>query len=983
MSDLIYCFGPFRLDVGERRLSREDRVVPLRGKVFDTLRALVDRHGRLVRKDELMQAVWSGVAVEVNNLDHNISALRKALGQERGGAKYIETVPRQGYRFVAPVEMSGTLPPAAPATAGSGSGACLVEREEPLSQLRMALAAARSGTRQVVLITGEPGIGKSTLVRAFVDEVAASGSALVGRGDCQDQYGEGEPYMPVLEAVSRLAREDDGFCIEALSQYAPSWLAQLPPVGKRESPRKEPAVLGITVERMLREMAEAIEFLTAERTLVMVLEDLHWADYSTVGLLARIAQRTEPARLLVLGTYRPSDARARSHPLHAAAHQLRLRACCQEIALGYLTGDGVAQYLHNRLGGALPLTVAQRLHARTQGNPLFVTMVVNAWLANGSLQKSATGWCLREELEPLAYGIPDDLRQMIEQQVKELDCGDQEIVEAASVAGSGFCPAAIAPALDRTTLDVEARCAGLARDGRFFVAAGSQEWPDGTVCEGYHFLHSVHRDVVYERIPAGRRVRLHQQIANRLEQGHRERPGEIGAELAVHFREARDAPRALYYLQRAAEHSLTRSAHREAIAHLTSALAMLGRLPDLGERARRERDLLTLLAPALVVTKGFADPDAEHSFRRAYELSRQLDGRGVNFPVAFGLAVMLEIRGRYPEAQELMELHLPEQARGGGYVLEARDLLACSRFHQGAFKDALDHGEKGAQAYSPDRHSVISAALGEDPGIDCHTWAALALWFLGYPDRALTEGRLAVSLARDPSRLYSLANAQTQLAILHQLRQEEAAALEWADQVIALANQQGYPYRSAVGRVLRGWALARMGAYEEGARVLQEGMNDCAAVGAELDHPYHLALLAEAHLIAGRPAEAASVLETALANPTDAPGFFYAAELYRLRGVAAIRCNQAADAAEGWFLRAIEVAAAQEALSLELRSALSLADLGTPRGPGSSPRKRLAEVYARFTEGFETPDLERAAAYLRPMDGVQDRRAAAIPGRTR
>lgn len=888
MPDISYRFGPFRLDPVERHLLREDQIVPLRGKIFDTLRVLVENHHHLVRKADLMKAVWPDSIVEENNLDHNISSIRKVLGKLDDGKSHIETVPRQGYRFVAPVEVVGAPPPTRPSSPESAAAPCLVERDEQLSLLRMAFEKASSGQRQVALINGESGIGKTTLVRAFTGQIAGVGSTRVARGNCQNHYGEGEPYMPVLEALGRLAHDDGGLCLKVLHQSAPSWLAQLPSVeASNHPPAAHPAGLGITAERMLREMAEAIELLTAGYTLVLVLEDLHWADFSTIDLLVRVAQRTEPARLLVLGTYRPADARARSHPIHATAQQLRVRAGCLDIPIGFLTVDGVAKYLQSRFGDALPAAIAHRLHARTQGNPLFLVTVIDSWLANGSLRKVAQQWSLSVDIDDLAFGVPEDLRQLIEQQILELDDADQEVIEAASVAGSRFCPAAIAPALDEPIPGVEARCAALAKSGRFLVDDGAQEWPDGTVCESYAFFHSVHRDVVYERIPAGRRVRLHHQIATRLEKGYRGHEDEVGVELAMHYREARDAPRALSYLQRAAEQSFIRSAHREAIAHLTSALEMLRRLPELGERARRERDLLTLLAPALVINRGFADPEAEHAFRRAYELSTQLEGSGAHFPVVFGLAVMLEIRGQFPKAQQLMERHLPEQERCGGYLLEARDLLACSNFHQGRFRVALDHGEMGARAYCPDRHSLISAALGEDPGIDCHTWAALSLWFLGYPDRALAEARRAVSLARDPSRPYSLAYAQSQLATLHQLRQEEASTLEWAGRTITLAREQGYPYRCAVGQVLRGWALARMGQCDEGIRVLQEGMKGCAEAGAELDRPYHLALLAEAHLMAARPAEATAVLERAMAHVSATPTYFYMAELCRLRGVAA------------------------------------------------------------------------------------------------
>jgi adenylate cyclase len=253
----------------------------------------------------------------------------------------------------------------------------------------------------------------------------------------------------------------------------------------------------------------------------------------------------------------------------------------------------------------------------------------------------------------------------------------------------------------------------------------------------------------------------------------------------------------------------------------------------------------------------------------------------------------------------------------------------------------------------------VSAALGEDPGIGCRTWAALSLWFLGHPDRALTEARLAVSLAQDPSRSYSLANAEIQLAMVHQLRQEDEQVLEWAGQAVDLATRQGYPYRRAVAQVLRGWAMARRGACEPGIRELEDGIRGCAEVGAELDRPYHLALLAEAHLFAGRPDQAVTLLDEALALACAKPAFFYIAELHRLRGVAAERCGKNQTDVQPWIDRALEAASSQSALSLELRSALSLAAFA----PGAH-RPLLADTYARFTEGFETPDLQEARQVL-------------------
>jgi DNA-binding winged helix-turn-helix (wHTH) protein len=909
VGDLVYRFGPFRLEVAERRLSCGDEVVSLRSKIFDTLRVLVENHHRLVRKRELMNAVWPDQIVAENNLDQNISAIRKLLGERGGGMKFLETIPRHGYRFIAPVET--VVAAVAPASFVANGSACLIEREEQLSMLETALAAADAGARQIIFITGEPGIGKTALVRAFAAKIEARRQISVTCGECQDHLGGGEPYLPVLEAFGRLARKDGGGCIDILKRHAPSWLTQLP---SAVAVNPAPPMLGVTAERMLREMAEAMEVLTASRPLVLILEDLHWADYSTIDLVARIAQRTEPARLVVICTYRASELRARAHPLEPMVHQLKVRGCCQEIALTVLTAGGVAEYVQARLGDLLPRELAARLHARTGGNPLFVTAVVNSWIANGSVRRTNADWILAAGSDNLSFRVPDDLRQLLERQFMDLDPVDQEIVEAASVAGMNFYPPALAYALERSSGETENRCAALSARARFLTAAGAEEWPDGTVCQCYQFLHNIHRDVVYDRIPAGKRASLHERIADRLELAYGDRSHEIAAQLAEHFTKARKAARAIHYRKLAAGRSLAGSAHQDAAAHLTAALEMIGRLPAGVERVRCEMEILSLLAPTLVAIRGFADPQAEYAFRRAYDLSAQLNDIGASCPVVFGLAVMLEVRGRYPDAQRLIERHFPEQKRSGTFLLEGRNLLACSRFHQGAFHDALEHGEMGARAWSPDRHSEFGAALAEDPGIDCRTWAALSLWFLGFPDRALAEGRLAVSLADDPSRLYSLASARTQLAMLHQLRQEENATLDGATQAVEIAARQGFPYRRAVALVMRGWALARLGQDAEGVRQLQEGIDGCDAAGAELDRPYHLALLAEAHLLAARPHEAAAALDAALAQASATTGFFYSAELYRLRGVVAAACGDGPEAAEDWASRALAGAREQHAL---------------------------------------------------------------------
>jgi DNA-binding winged helix-turn-helix (wHTH) protein/tetratricopeptide (TPR) repeat protein len=959
-----YTFGPFRLDVRERQLVCDRRVIPLRGKVFDTLCVLVLHAGRLLHKDELMKAIWPNSVVEENNLEHNLSVLRKVLGQNHRGQKFIETVPRQGYRFLVKVHaLDGAEEPAgALVTAHLEPSVSVAERDSQLQQLHQALKKAQSGLRQTIFLTGEAGIGKTTLVRRFLDELKDVGPWRACLGECLDQRGPGEAYMPVLEAFARLCRQPDGqSVVEVLKRQAPTWLFQIPSaLSPDERSSLQHALIGLTQERMLREGVDAIQAIAADRILILVLEDLHWSDASTLDFLIRVARGREPAKLLVIGTFRPAEARNRSRSVANLVEQLQVSESCQELPLRFLSEHGIAETLRNRLQGTAPSDLAHLLHQRTEGNPLFVTALVNFLIANGSLRAINGEWTLSLEggdAGDAALETPDTLRQFIQQQVDQLPPAEQEIVEAASVAGIEFCASAVAAALNRPDPQVELTCATMAQAGRFFVICGWSDWPDGTVCQRYRFIHSLYREVIYKRLPAGGRARWHLRIGERLEHALAGQREQAAPELAQHFHQARDARRAIHYLKQAAQQCLERGAAADAVFHLTSGLELLRRIPEQKERTHLELGIHAILAPALGASKGLGDLETEAAFRRAYELARQLGEDERQFPIVFGFAVMLEMKGQYRKAQELMESHLPHQELRGGYMVEGLDLLACSRFHQGAFADALKHAERGAEASCLETHSALAGPMGEHPGIDCHAWAALSLWFLGRPNQALVQVEVAVALAETPTHPYSRATIYAQRAFLHQLRREEKETRSWSHRTIRLAVEQGFRYRQAVGKVLHGWSLAHLGQLDAGIAELKEGITGCRAAGAELDLPYHLALLAEAYIRARDYRKASGILREAMALAKYNHTFFYEAELWRLQGH--LHWAFAADrpAAAGCFLRALEIAQQQGTKSLELRAAVSMAQLLRDGGECGRGAELLAPVYRSLAGQGETPDL--------------------------
>jgi predicted ATPase len=534
-------FRPFRIDPANALLWRDDEEIRLRPKTFEVLRYLVDHPGLLVTKAMLLDAVWPEVTVSDSMPATCIAELRRVLGDEAKRPRFIETVHRRGYRFVAPVT-SLTVAPARrePFKALGHPKPIVVGRHAELAQLQQWYASALEGWRQVVFVAGEAGIGKSTFVQAFMDLVADGSAAQIGRGQCVEQYGAGEPYLPIFEALSRLSREPLGDAVvEVLHKFAPTWLAQMPELlSSEDRSRLRAESQGVTQQRMLREMIQALEALVADSPLVLVIEDLHWSDFSTLGLISAVARRTERARLLLLGTYRPVEILAADHPLRTMKQELQLHRYCRELRLKLLNRENVADYLAQRLSREFSQrfgTLAPVVHARTDGNPLFMVNMVD-YLVDGagllvkSPEASEAEWA--ETLRTHRLDALESIRQMIERNLERLSLQEQEVLHGACVAGVEFSAASVAAALERPEDKVEECCARLARAEQFVSANGPITWPDGTVATEFRFRHSLYQEVLYNRLPAGVQIQFHRRIAARQEGGYGKCVEEVAGQLA-------------------------------------------------------------------------------------------------------------------------------------------------------------------------------------------------------------------------------------------------------------------------------------------------------------------------------------------------------------------------------------------------------------------------------------------------------------------
>ena len=558
-----------------------------------------------------------------------------------------------------------------------------------MAQVQAWWRRAQQGERQVGFVTGEAGLGKTTLVDAGCAWMAAAGPLRLGRGQCLHHHGAGEAYLPVLEALGQLCRGPQGAELVAqLAQYAPTWLLQMPaflsPADVEELHRR---VLGATQERMLRELAEALDVLTAELLLVLVLEDLHWGDAATLDLLAYLAQRRGPARLLVLGTYRPAEAWARGHPLYAIKQELSLHGLCQEVALGWLTEAEVGQYLGARFAGCeVPAALVRLVAQRTDGNPLFLVTMVDylvrqGWVAVGAGQVTVT-----VGLAALAVAVPESLRQLLELQFEQLEPEAQGLLETASVAGIEFSAALVAAGLEVPVGQGEEWCAALAQRGQFLRATGLEEWPDGTVAGRYGFIHGLYQQVLYDRLLVGRRTVLHRRLGERQEAAFGARAHEHAAALAVHFEGGREFGRAVHYRRQAADTALRRYAYREAVEHLTTALVLLQTLPETPERARQELSLLIALGPPLSAVRGQAAPEVEHTYRRAHTLCQQVGDIAQLAPALVGLRMWYSMRGMLQSEREMGEqlLDLAQRLQDPNILLEAYRSVGMSYFMSGS-----------------------------------------------------------------------------------------------------------------------------------------------------------------------------------------------------------------------------------------------------------------------------------------------------------
>jgi predicted ATPase/class 3 adenylate cyclase len=859
----------------------------------------------------------------------------------------------------------------------------LVGRKQEVGFLAKRWEKVKDGAGQVVLLRGEPGIGKSRLVRELRERVAQEDHRWL---ECRcSPYYQNSALYPVIELLQRLfqfSRDDsaqeklnklEGALVRhgfALEEGVPLLAALLSlPLLDRYRP------LSLTPQRQRQKTLEVLLALLLEkaekRPVLSVWEDLHWADPSTLELLSLLIDRMPTARILVLLSFRPefhSPWATRSHLFQLMLSPLSRKQT--ETMVERVTG-----------GKHLPPGVLKELIAKSDGIPLVVE----------ELTKTVLGAAVDTHGQPyLSTMIPPTLHDSLTARLDRLGTA-KEIAQLGATLGREFTYEllqAVAPA-DEANLQ---RALAQLVDAEVLYRRGLP--PQAR----YFFKHALIQDAAYESLLKSQRRQYHKQIAEVLQERFPENVEAHPELLARHYTEAGLAEQAIPYWQRAGQRAIERSANQEAINHLTKGLELLKTLPDTPERAQQELLLQTTLGSVLMATKGFAAPEVEKGFTRARELCRQIGEVPQLFPVLRGLASFYSVRPDYKTSQELGEqcLRLAQLQQDPLLLLGAHMELGATLFYVGEFTQALKHLEQGITLYDPEKHRSHAFLYGQDFGVSCLSRASHVLWFLGYPDQALKKSQEALALAQELSHPFSLAYTLVFAALLWQLCRNGQAAQEQAEAAVTLSTDQGFPNWVASGIILRGWALATQGqAAGEIAQMLQS-LAAWRAAGAESALPYFLALLAETYEKGGQPTEGLSVLAEALAIAHTNGEHCYEAELYRLKGQLTLQQFQVSGfkfqvsenqkskiksqkskiadprpltpdpqaEAEGCFLKAIEIARRQQAKSLKLRAVMSLSRLWLSQGKKEEARKLLAEIYGWFTEGFDTADLQEARALL-------------------
>ncbi|HEY0320437.1 MAG TPA: protein kinase [Pyrinomonadaceae bacterium] len=866
-----------------------------------------------------------------------------------------------------------------------------VGREDERAELRTCFDRTLSGQGLLVCVTGEPGIGKTTLVEDFLIDLNLSGEpSTIARGRCSERLAGAEAYMPFLEALDYLLRAEAGeHAARIMKLVAPTWYAHVAPLSQDDaSGEVKTDIKSASQERMKRELSAFLQEISQIKPLLLFIDDLHWADVSTVDMLAYLASKFAGLRLLILTTYRSSDLLLAKHPFLQLKRDLQARGLCHQIMLQFLTSYDVESYLNLEFPeNHFPKKLPDLVHSKTEGSPLFMVDMVRYLRDRNVIAESEGVWQLAQSLPDMDRELPQSVRSMIQRKIDQLDQEDVRLLVAASVQGYEFDSMVVAEALKIDPADAEERLEVLNRIHYFVRPIGEKELPDRTLTFRYRFVHVLYQNALYGTLMPTRRASLSASVAEALRTHFRDQESAVASRLAVLYEAGRDFERAAQYFLVAAQQAATVFANHEVVTLARRGLDLARLLPDTPERARQELLFHVTMGVPLMATRGYSMPEVEENYTRAHDLCKQLKVDSELLPVLSGLWLFYMVREEISKACEFAEqvVSLAESCDDPALKVEAHAMLGASLTHLGKFEEALEQLEKGSALYKEEGQPRL-AFTGHDPAMTCLSFSGWVLWSLGYPDRALRKAEEALALARRLNHPQTLALALFMMSFVHYMRREFEESRRQSEASMAVSLEHELPQTLAWSSAHHGLSVAYLNQGDKGIRQARESIDRQRAMGAELARPNFLSMLAEVLGMYGRVDEALATIREALEVVERSNERAKETMIHLIKGQLllkkaglfdeSVQIKVTADSgnkgrlikeAEECFLEAIRVAQEQKARSWELRATTSLCRLWQQNGKREEAREMLSQIYNWFTEGFDTTDLKEARALLEEL----------------
>jgi class 3 adenylate cyclase/predicted ATPase len=835
----------------------------------------------------------------------------------------------------------------------------LVGRDEELDLLMRRWQQAKSGEGRVVLISGEPGIGKSRLTAALSAHIETEPHTRL-RYFCSphDQDSALFPFIGQLERAAGIARDDttatkldkleallgDGAEPGDISLLAEtlslSGGERFPPLNLSPQRKKE---------RTLAALLRQLQALARRQPVLMIFEDLHWIDPTSRKLLDLTLERIRGLPVLLVATYR-----LEFQPPWVGQSQVTV------IALNRLSRSEGATLVARLAGnlGALPPDVIDEIVERTDGVPLFVEELTKAVVEAGADRSYAS----IAAVPASSLAVPATLHASLLGRLDRLGQAAKNVAQIGAAIGRDFSHELLAAAVPLAEPELQEALRRLVDSGLVFQRGAAP-------MAEYLFKHALVQDTAYSTLLRGPRQALHRRIAEALEQRFPDLVETRPEIVAHHYGEAAIADKAVTYWHRAGKLSVAKSAVREAIAQLRRGLGLLDGLPETRGRNQLELDIHVTLIAALMAEKGFADPEVFAALERANRLVTETASVGtpVHFFALFGLWASNHNAGAIAAALEHATnfLSIAQSQPSSGPLLVGHHILAHSLMYSGDYPAALTHAETAASLYRPDEHRDSAFRYGQDIGVSAFVLLSCALWHRGYPDQSARAADRALALSRELGHAHTLAHALYTAGAAAVFARDVATVHAHGNDCVAIASEHGFALWAAGGRILQGWADAQRGETTTGIARIRDGMAAAAAIGSHVHAPLFLNMLAEALALAGEIEEGIAALDDALARAGVSGDRGDSAEIRRLRGELTGRLPYPDPAkAEDLFRTALAIAEEQGTRGYELRAATSLARLWREQGRPGEARELLAPVYGWFTEGFDTADLKDAAKLL-------------------